>query len=56
MAGGANDFVLPALSLQDWSAAYLNFLQTVSAFTWQTTNDSPLQSYPIVLGHLCSSA
>ncbi len=23
MAGGANDFVLPALSLQDWSAPYL---------------------------------
>ncbi|DBA91450.1 TPA: hypothetical protein ACH3X1_003088 [Trebouxia sp. C0004] len=36
MAGGANDFVLPALSLQDWSVPYLNFLQTVSAFALQS--------------------
>ena len=35
MAGGANDFVLPALSLQDWSVLYLNFLQTVISFTLQ---------------------
>lgn len=31
MAGGANDFMLPALSLQEWSAPYLNFLQTVGS-------------------------
>ncbi len=35
MAGGANDFVLPALSLQDWSAPYLNFLQTVGGSSLQ---------------------
>ena len=30
MAGGANDFVLGPISLEEWSATYLDFLQAVS--------------------------
>ena len=30
MAGGANDFVLGPISLEEWSTTYLDFLQAVS--------------------------
>ena len=42
MAGGANDFMLPALPLAEWRSIYLAFLQNVSfmltcpSCTWES--------------------